>query len=50
MPGEHAFIDRLEAYLDDVEIPDWDQRYAAVRRVDHEGLTADANANPVGSA
>lgn len=22
IPGEHAFIDRPEAYLDDVEIPD----------------------------
>jgi uncharacterized protein YndB with AHSA1/START domain len=30
MPGEHAFIDRLEAYLNDEEIPDWDQRYASV--------------------
>jgi uncharacterized protein YndB with AHSA1/START domain len=33
MPGEHAFIDRLEACLDEVEIPDWGQRYAAVAPV-----------------
>lgn len=30
LPGEHAFIDRLAAHLDDVEIPDWNQRYASV--------------------
>ena len=31
--GRHAFIDRLEAFLDNVEIPDWDQRYASVGTV-----------------
>jgi hypothetical protein len=33
MPGEHAFIDRLEAYLDDVMIPDWNELYASVAPV-----------------
>jgi hypothetical protein len=36
IPGEHAFIDRLEAYLDDAELPDWSQRYASVAPV-YEG-------------
>lgn len=28
IPGTHAFFDRLEAWLDDAEIPDWSDRYA----------------------
>ncbi|TCC33752.1 hypothetical protein [Kribbella sindirgiensis] len=28
IPGTHAFFDRLEAWLDGTEIPDWSDRYA----------------------
>ncbi len=27
IPGWHAYLDRLEAHLDDREIPDWQQRF-----------------------
>ena len=30
IPGTHAFFDRLEAWLDDAEIPSWSDRYALV--------------------
>lgn len=32
IPGTHAFFDRLEAWLDDAEIPDWSDRYAELAR------------------
>jgi uncharacterized protein YndB with AHSA1/START domain len=28
IPGQHAYLDRLAAYLDGTEIPDWSERYA----------------------
>lgn len=31
LPGLHAFLDRLEAQLDGVPLPDWMARFAAVR-------------------
>jgi uncharacterized protein YndB with AHSA1/START domain len=31
LPGLHAFLDRLEAQLDGRALPDWLQRFAAVR-------------------
>jgi uncharacterized protein YndB with AHSA1/START domain len=30
--GTHAFIDRLAAYLDGVELPNWQHRYAEVQQ------------------
>jgi uncharacterized protein YndB with AHSA1/START domain len=30
-PGTHAFLDRLEAYLDKARIPDWTRRYQEVQ-------------------
>lgn len=30
-PGAHAFLDRLAAFLDGSEIPDWQERYADVQ-------------------
>ncbi|MCV7344045.1 SRPBCC family protein [Mycolicibacterium rhodesiae] len=29
-PGTHAYLDRLEAFLSEAEIPDWQQRYREV--------------------
>lgn len=29
-PGTHAYLDRLEAYLAEAELPDWQQRYREV--------------------
>jgi uncharacterized protein YndB with AHSA1/START domain len=31
LPGLHAFLDRLEAQLDGCELPDWLERFAALR-------------------
>ena len=31
-PGMHAFLDRLEAHLDQVTLPDWMERYAEVKK------------------
>jgi uncharacterized protein YndB with AHSA1/START domain len=31
LPGLHAFLDRLEAQLDGRALPDWTQRFAALR-------------------
>ena len=30
-PGMHAFLDRLAAHLDGEKLPDWQQRYDAVK-------------------
>lgn len=30
--GTHAFLDRLTAHLDGIELPDWRQRFAEVQR------------------
>ena len=30
VPGEHAYLDRLEAALSSTPVPDWQQRYAEV--------------------
>lgn len=30
IPGEHAFLDRLEAHLDQAPLPGWGQRYGEV--------------------
>ncbi len=30
VPGTHAFLDRLQAHLDDEELPGWSERYAEV--------------------
>ena len=31
LPGLHAFLDRLEAQLEERDLPDWGQRFAALR-------------------
>ena len=41
IPGTHAFLDRLEAHLDGVELPGWMQRYAEVKPA-YADLVADA--------